>query len=101
MAFAFGVLGLSFDEFAGMTPYIFNLKCTGFRDKQYRIESNFRKLGWITFAVNADPAKSKGMTIDNVWPVAGQIVKKQGFDKKKVNKMLAKFIQLNQNKNLK
>lgn len=101
MKFAYGVMGLSPEEFAGITPFYFNLKCEGFKDGQHRIEANFRKLGWITFAVNADPGASKGMTIDSVWPIAGQVVKKQGFDKKKINTMIAKFIKMNQNKNLK
>lgn len=101
MKFAFGVMGLSPEEFAGITPFYFNLKCEGFKDGQHRIEANFRKLAWITFAVNADPKAAKGMTIDSVWPVAGQVVKKQGFDKKKVNTMIAAFIKMNQNKKLK
>lgn len=41
------------------------------------------------------------MTIDNVWPISGQTVKKQGFNKKKVNTMIAKFIKMNPNKTLK
>lgn len=101
MAFAYGVMGLSPEELAGITPFQFELKCKGFKDGQSRIEVNFRKLAWITFAVNADPKAAKGMTIDSVWPIAGQAVKKQGFDKKKVNTMIAKFIKMNQNKNLK
>lgn len=100
MKFAFGVMGLSPAEFAGITPFYFNLKCEGFKDGQHRIEANFRKLGWITFAVNADPKAAKGMTIDNVWPIAGQVVKKQGFDKKKVNAMIGAFLKMNRNKNL-
>jgi hypothetical protein len=101
MSFAYGVMGLSPEEFAGITPFQFELKCKGFKDGQSRIETNFRKLGWITFAVNADPKAAKGMTIDSVWPIAGQVVKKQGFDKKKVNSMIAKFIKMNPNKTLK
>lgn len=92
---------MSPSELADLTLFDYNLKCAGFIEARKTNESYFRKLAWIIFAVNADPKEARGMTIDNVWPISGQTVKKQGFNKKKVNTMIAKFIKMNPNKTLK
>jgi hypothetical protein len=32
------------------------------------IEENFRKLGWLVFAMGADPKSAKKTTLDDIWP---------------------------------
>lgn len=84
-------MGLSVEQFAALTPFSFQLKCIGQRDYDRLQESFFRKLGWITYAVNAD-SKNNKMTIDDVWPISDKQIKPRPvFSKKEVDKMLDKF----------
>lgn len=73
MEFAYGELGLSPEELAGLTPFQFELKTKGYSTKRLKDEEIFRKLGWLTFAMNADPKASKGVTLDDIWPTTATV----------------------------
>ena len=75
MELAYGEMGLSPAELAGLTPFQFELKLTGFRESLLRREEDFRNLAYIFFAMNADPKASKNVTKDDIWP-NGRTIKK-------------------------
>ena len=84
-------MGLSVEQFAALTPFSFQLKCIGLRDFDRLQESFFRKLGWITYAVNSDPKGNK-MTIDDVWPLSNKQVKPKAlFSKREIDRMVQRF----------
>lgn len=97
MAFAYGRLGLTPVELAGLTPFQFELMCKGYSDAIDKEESNFRKLGWIVFAMQADPKALKKTTIDEIWPTQKTVNKakeRTGITKRKVNSIMDKFKKL-------
>lgn len=101
MEFAFGQMGLSPRELAELTPFQFELKCKGYRSGLLVIEENFRKLGWIVFAMNADPKSSKKTTLDDIWPTTETV--KLAKERNKITENLAmqtlnKFMQKKQTK---
>lgn len=102
LEFAYGELGLSPIDLAVLTPYDFELKVSGHVNGLEKVENNFRKLAWITFALNADPKASKGTTIDEIWPVRGTKAKREKtalFSQTKVKSMMAKFKTLQNKRN--
>jgi len=68
-------MGLSPRELAELTPFQFEIKCRGYQKGRLAIEENFRKLGWITFAMGADPKASKKVTLDDIWPTSETVKK--------------------------
>lgn len=91
--FALGTMGMSQQDFFEITPYYFDLKCKGFSRLQDDDEENFRKLGWIVFAMNADQKSVKRTSIDDIWPT------KANAHKQKQQKGLTKNIVANMMKN--
>lgn len=87
-------MGLSTAEFAVLTPFMFNLKCKGYIRKIDEDEAPFRKLGWITFCMGADPKQVKKTQPDDIWPKRSDIGKKKQQKqelKLDVNSLLAKY----------
>lgn len=102
LEFAYGELGLTPVELAELTPFDFELKVSGHINGLERSENNFRKLAWITFALNADPKSSKGTTIDEIWPVRGTKAKREKtklFSDSKMKTMMSKFKTLQNKRN--
>jgi len=92
-------MGLSPRELAELTPFQFEIKCRGYKTGLLVIEENFRKLGWITFAMGADPKASKKLTLDDIWPTALTVKKAKERNKEASNlatQTLAKFMQKQQ-----
>ena len=90
-------MGLSPTEFAELTPFLFDLKCNGFRDGELTLESRTQRLAWVIFGVNADPKAAKGVTPDDIYPIAGKkpIVRQANFTKSKIALMIKKMSKLN------
>lgn len=90
-------MGLSPVEFAELTPFLFDLKCEGFKDAELALESRTQRLAWVIFGVNADPKAAKGVTPDDIYPIAGKKVapRQTGFTKAKVASMIKKMSKLN------
>lgn len=80
-------MGLSPKELAELTPFQFEIKCRGYKAGLLVIEENFRKLGWLTFAMAADPKASKKITVDDIWPTAATV--KKAKERNKLAKDLA------------
>lgn len=94
MEFAYGTLGLSPEQLAGLTPFQFEIKCRGFKAFRIDEENQFRKLAYIMFCLNADPKASKNVTIDDIWPNANTIKKaekRNELTKSKVASMMDRF----------
>lgn len=94
-------MGLSPRELAELTPFQFEIKCKGYREGLLVIEENFRKLGWINFAMAADPKTSKKVELDDIWPTYATVKKAKERNKIAENlavQTLAKFMKKQQNK---
>lgn len=92
-------MGLSPRELAELTPFQFELKCRGYKQGLLVIEENFRKLGWITFAMSADPKSAKKTTVDDIWPTSETVKKAKERNKAAtslVSQTLNKFMQKQQ-----
>lgn len=70
-------MGLSPAEFAALTPFFFNAKCAGYARKLDEEEEPYRMLGWITFAMAADPKEVKRRTVNDIWPKRSELKKKK------------------------
>lgn len=68
MEFAYGVMGLTPEQLAGLTPFAFNQKCEGYAKKREMETENFRMLAYITYKMNAGKNDNKSM--DDIWPTA-------------------------------
>ena len=86
-------MALSPVEFAELTPFLFNMKCEGYKDAQLTLESRIQRLAWVIFGVNADPKSAKSVTPDEVYPIAGKkvVARKTGYTKSKVKAMIKKM----------
>lgn len=91
MEYAYGVLGLSVEELAGLTPFTFELKCKGYEHGKTKEEHWFRNVAWFAVAPHLDPKKH--MTINKLWPMADdETQSKPHFTKKKMNDILKTYI---------
>jgi hypothetical protein len=61
-------MGMSPDEFAGMTLFDFDLKCEGFKRKIKNEESMFRKVAWFSMAPHLG---KNAPSIERLWPMEG------------------------------
>jgi len=96
MEIAYGEMGLSPEQLAGLTPFQFEIKLKGYSNGLLRREEDFRNLAWIIFGVNvsAKEIKSKNITKDDIWPTALTIAKakeRNEIDKQKINHILEAF----------
>lgn len=89
-------MGLSPTEFAELTPFLFDLKCEGFKEAELALESRTQRLAWVIFGVNCDEKKARGITPDDVFPIAGKKVapRQTGFTRSKVASMIKKMSKL-------
>ena len=97
--FAYGRMGLSVEEFAGLTPFVFDLKYKGYKDLDYSHELRFRKLAYMIYAVNADP-KAQKLTLDDIWPMPGKRVNSSPrlFTKKQIDNLVERFLKRKEQK---
>lgn len=79
---ALGNMGLSFAELADMTPFLFDLKFTGWLDERKEDENMFRKMAFLMTSIGVGKDGMKGVTLDKLWPARGSgsaPVKKKKF----------------------
>jgi len=94
-------MGLSPRELAELTPFQFEIKCRGYKSGLLVVEENFRKLGWLVFAMGADPKSAKKTTLDDIWPTVLTVKKAKERNKLATNlaiQTLNKFMNKQQNK---
>jgi hypothetical protein len=67
LKYAYGVLGLSVEELAGLTPCVFELKCEGYKMQSDHTENMFRKVAFFSMAPHLD--SKNNVTPQSVWPM--------------------------------
>lgn len=79
---AYGEMGLSTEELAGLTPFQFMFKIEGYRKRQRTEENNFRRLAEFVIAPHRDPKSN--LNIFDLWPIEGDPEQKAQQHKKKL-----------------
>lgn len=96
MKYALGVLGLSVEELAGLTPFLFEMKCDGHKMQSDYTENMFRKVAYFAMAPHLD--SKKNVTPQSVWPmdIDAENGKKLLFTKREIKKKLDKYTEFKQ-----
>lgn len=92
MTLALGAMGLSFLDYAALTPFMFELKCKGYADARLVEEVNLRNLAWITVSPHID-FKKNNLSPSDIWPIKGvdKNRKRTVISKQRISSLLEQF----------